>query len=90
METDPWEQRGGSGPVGLYLTLEEALVLFEFLSRGQTAGDDYSTIEDQAELRVLWDMQALLESWLTEPFLENYDDHLARARTVVRDEVGSD
>ncbi len=50
------------GRIALFLTVDEALVLEAFLTRGQDAGDDYSSIEDQAELRVLWDMAALLEA----------------------------
>lgn len=66
------------------LTPDEALVLDAFLARGRAAGDDYSGIEDQAELRVLWDLQAILESWL--PLMSaDYDGALAAARERVRD-----
>jgi hypothetical protein len=85
METEPIEKRRESGPIAVYLTPDEALVLDAFLSRGEAAGDNYGTIEDQAELRVLWDLSAILESWLEPPLLPDYDEHLARARASVRD-----
>jgi hypothetical protein len=85
METEPAEKRTATGPIVLYLTPEEALVLDAFLSRGQAAGDHYGTIEDQAELRVLWDLGAILESWLVAPLIPDYSDRLARAREAVRD-----
>jgi hypothetical protein len=68
----------------------QALVLYEFLTRGQEKADDYSTIEDQAELRVLWDVQAMLESVLVEPPSADYVALLAEARSNVRDPVESD
>jgi len=85
METEPVEKRTESGPIAIYLTPDEALVLDAFLSRGAAAGDTYGTIEDQAELRVLWDLAAILESWLIPTLLPDYEEHLARARAAVRD-----
>jgi hypothetical protein len=85
MDTDPWEVRNSSRPVAIYMTHDEALVLNDFLQRGFNAGDDYSQIEDQAELRVLWDITAILESWLSAPLAPDYQERLAAARAVVRD-----
>lgn len=85
MDTEPIEKRTESGPIAIYLTPDEALVLDAFLNRGEAAGDDYGTIEDQAELRVLWDLSAILESWLVAPLMLDYDQRLARARDAVRD-----
>jgi hypothetical protein len=87
METEPVEKRTYSGPIAVYLTPDEAPVLDAFLSRGQAAGNQYG-IEDQAELRVLWDLSAIFESWLTQPLLPDYDHHLAEARAAVRDSTG--
>jgi hypothetical protein len=84
METEPIEKRTESGPIVIYLSPDEALVLNAFLSRGKRAGN-YGSIEDQAELRVLWDLDAILESWLVPPLLPNYHEHLVRARAAVRD-----
>jgi hypothetical protein len=85
METEPIEKRLEAGPIAIYLTPDEALVLDAFLHRGQRAANDYGTIEDQAELRVLWDLSAILESWLAAPLAPNYDELLERARDAVRD-----
>ena len=84
MESDA--TTGRDGRIALFLTTDEALVLDAFLARGQDAGDNYSSIEDQAELRVLWDLAAMLESQL--PRIVNsadYDRDLAAARARVRD-----
>jgi hypothetical protein len=82
MDKDPIEARMAGRPIALYLTPDEALVLDAFLARGQAAGDDYSGIEDQAELRVLWDIGAILESWL--PVMSaDYKRMLAAARERV-------
>jgi hypothetical protein len=76
--------------VELVLNQHEALVLYEFLTRGQENGGDYSSIEDQAEFRVLWDVQAMLESALVEPLSPDYVALLAEARSKVRDAMDSD
>ena len=67
----------------LTLSQEEALVLFEFLSR--FSDNEKLSIEDQAEERVLWDICCDLESELVEPLKENYSQLLEIARTKVRD-----
>jgi hypothetical protein len=65
------------------LSQDEALVLFEFLSR--FSDDNALRIEDPAEARVLWDLCCLLEEQLAEPFREDYAELLERARAAVRD-----
>lgn len=70
-------------PVTLTLSRDEAIVLFEWLHRcNAEAGHRF---EDQAEERVLWNLEALLESTLAEPFKPEYDEILAAARSRVRD-----
>ncbi len=69
--------------IQLDLSRNEALVLFEFLSR--YSDSDELTIVDQAEQRVLWDLCCLLEKSLTEPFASNYHDVISRARDAIRD-----
>ena len=69
--------------VRLELSREEALVFFEWLTRFNKAED--KTFEDQAEQRVLWDIEGMLESALAEPFEPEYGDLLAQARAKVRD-----
>lgn len=65
------------------LTKEEAIVLFEFVSR--FSEDRKLTIEDQAEERVLWDLCCTLESNLVEPLTPEYAQVLAQARNRIRD-----
>jgi hypothetical protein len=62
---------------------DEALVLFEWLSRE----NESTTLEfdDQAEQRVLWDLLAQLEKTLTAPLSPDYKALLAKARAAVRD-----
>lgn len=69
--------------VNLELSREEAIVFFEWLARFNKADD--ARFEDQAEQRVLWDIEAMLETTLVEPFESNYGEFLARARAAVRD-----
>jgi hypothetical protein len=65
------------------LTDNEALVIFEFLSRfSETSKLD---IIDQAESRALWNLRAVLEKQLVEPFMPNYLELLRRARDELRD-----
>lgn len=76
---------GMKKPVVIELTGEQALVLFEWLKRfNEQNGEEF---EDQAEERVLWDIEAMLERVLVEPFEQEYDRLLAEARAVVRDPV---
>ncbi|QDU18079.1 hypothetical protein CA11_59300 [Gimesia maris] len=70
----------------LNLTEDEALVLFELLSR--FSEDSILGIEDQAEQRVLWNLQAILEQALPESFQQNYQRELAATRDRLRDEPG--
>jgi hypothetical protein len=70
----------------LNLTEDEALVLFELLSR--FSEDSILGIADQAEQRVLWNLQAILEQALLEPFQQNYQQQLATARDRLRDDAG--
>ncbi len=69
--------------VRLELTPDEALVLFELLSR--YSDTDTFTIEDQAEQRALWDLCCLLERELAEPFRPDYIQLLQEARDRLRD-----
>ncbi len=69
--------------VTIELSGEEALVLFEFLSR--YSDEKKLEIVDQAEQRVLWDLCCILERQLVAPFKAEYADLLSRAREHVRD-----
>lgn len=72
--------------IHLELSRDEALVFFEWLSRFNKAED--SKFADQAEQRVLWDIEGQLETSLAEPFEPNYEERLAKARATVRDSEG--
>ena len=68
--------------VTLDLTMDEAIVFFDWLSRFNRQTTNF---EDQAEQRVLWDLEAMLESVLSEPFESDYSEILRKARAAVRD-----
>jgi len=70
--------------VKIELTSDEALVLYDWLTRfNQRAEMDFA---DQAEGRVLFDLEALLEKALVAPLQPDYADLLAQARSNVRNE----
>lgn len=71
------------GGIEIKLTKDEALVLFDWLSRFNQNHD--SKFEDQAEQRVLWDIEAALESLLAEPLMQDYKIRLLQARSNLRD-----
>jgi hypothetical protein len=73
--------------VSLKLSTDEALVLFEWITRFNQRAD--TTFDDQAEQRVLWDLEATLEAALAEPFRGDYRALLEAARARVRDPGGS-
>jgi len=77
--------------VNLRLSEDEALVLYDWLAR-TTEGDAPVPFEDQAEQRVLWDMEAMLEPLL--PLVDHinsnrptYQEMLLAARARVRDQT---
>ena len=74
-----------SETVPLSISHDEALVLFEWLKRFNARQD--TVFEDQAEQRVLWDLEATLESVLAEPLHRDYTALLNAARSRVRDET---
>ena len=82
---DAEDAPSSAGEIAINLTFDEALVLDGFLSRGEPRRGDCFTIEHQAELRVLWNIGAMLESRL--PIVNNpdYERLLASARERVRD-----
>ncbi len=68
-------QRGGvgvsnAGYISVELSEDEALVLFDWLARFNERKDlDFA---EQAERRILWDIESSLESVLIQPFSEDY------------------
>jgi len=70
------------GPVQFTLSADEALVLFEWVSRfTETPSGEF---EDQAEEKVLWIIEGILEKALVAPFRADYGELLAAARDAVR------
>jgi hypothetical protein len=69
--------------VTLELSQEQALVFFEWLTKFNAS--EGRRFEDQAEERVLWDIEAMLESSLVDPFDARHEERLAEARAAVRD-----
>ncbi len=72
--------------VNLILSTNEALVLYEYLARTAKARAQDPLVEDQAELRVLWDLESMLESRLESLTAPDYGSQLATARASVRDD----
>ena len=68
--------------LSLSLTRDEALVLFEILSRyAESSDEDAVAIADPAERQAIWNLLACLEKELHEPFLPIYSDFLATAKS---------
>jgi hypothetical protein len=72
-----------SDPAHVKLSQQEALVLHAWLAEHMGS----LPIRDQAEQRVLWDLEASLEKQVTALFSTAYSDELAAARAAVRDTV---
>ena len=68
----------------LDFTNEEAIVLHDWVSRFNQ-GENEEFFADQAEVRVLWDIEACLEKAISDTFNSNYNELLALARSKVRD-----
>jgi hypothetical protein len=69
--------------VTVELTRKEALVLYEYLRRCDD-NEEYAFI-DQAEQRVLWDLEIALQPQLSEVFDPNYGELLTVAWEEIRD-----
>jgi len=67
------------------LNKDEALVLFEFLSRINDK-ELKEIFEDQAEQKILWILEGQLEKQLVETFKPDYNDIIKEARNKIRDE----
>ncbi len=67
------------------LSKNEAIVLFEFLSR--FSDKNQLEIVDQSEERVLLNILCDLEKILVEPFSEKYTKILEEARVKIRDKI---
>jgi hypothetical protein len=68
-------------PITLRLSSDQALVLFDWLSRFNDATN--LRFDHAAEQRVLWDVEAMLESQLLVPLDPEYRNMLMMARDRV-------
>jgi len=66
----------------LDLSAAEMLILFDWLARSSEAGAPIAPL-DEAEQRVFWDLEAILESRLVAPLSKQYDERLQEARDEV-------
>jgi len=73
-------------PLSVPLSPDEALVLFELLSRYEE--HERPSVEDSAEDRVLTTLLGYLERHLVSPFSPHYQEFLAFARARVRKSQG--
>lgn len=71
--------------IQINLSKDEAIVLFEFLSR--FSDKEKLEITDQSEARVLWNILCDLEKILVEPFSKKYAKILEEAREKIRDKI---
>jgi hypothetical protein len=70
--------------INIELTKDEALVLFDFLGRFNKSNHE-DIFQDQAEQKTLWNLEALLEKTLSEPFMTNYKDIIKQSRDNILD-----
>ena len=72
--------------VNIRFSSEEALVLLEWLSRVDPAGNPRN-IAHPSEQRILWDLEAILERQISQPFSHEYKVLLEKARKTVADDI---
>ncbi len=70
--------------MNIELSNDEAIVLFEFLSRTSNNATNLDFV-DHAEQRVLWNLEAELERQLSEPLSADYQELLEVARSKLSD-----
>jgi len=73
-----------SNKVNIEITKDEALVLFEFLSR-LNEKEQIDLFDDQAEQKVLWIIEGILQKELVEPLKPDYKEIIQQARDRIRD-----
>ncbi len=75
--------RQPDNPVQILLSPDEALVFYNWLARVNKSEE--LRFEHQAEQRVLWDIECILETKLVEPFKPDYDAFVQSARDSIAD-----
>lgn len=71
--------------IAISLSEDEALVFLEWLHNFNEK-EHPTLFQDQAEQRVLWDIEAALEKVISVTFAKNYQEILSKARQRIRDE----
>lgn len=61
---------------------DEVLVFFDWITRFNQGANSFA---DQAEERVLWNIEAMLEKQVVDSFSDKYEQILGAARDRVRD-----
>lgn len=79
------EANGENKDVVLKFSKEEALVLLEWLHNFNEV-EHPSLFQDQAEERILFDIEAELEKVISATFDSNYQEIISKARQKIRDE----
>ncbi|KFC61470.1 hypothetical protein [Massilia sp. LC238] len=77
-------KQSNTSEVQISLSADEALVLFEFLSRFDESNE--LTIVDQAGERALSNLLGPLQKQLVPPFQQDYVEQLQQARNRLRDD----
>lgn len=78
------EANNGNKNVVIKLNQEEALVLLEWLYKFNKE-ERPTLIQDQSEERILFDLEAVLEAFVSNTFENNYQEALLKARQKIRD-----
>lgn len=76
------ESRSEENGLSITLSEDEALVLLDWITR---FNEGENTFQDQAEERVLYDLESALETEVSQTFSADYQQVLASARERVRD-----
>tara|TARA_R110002020_G_scaffold323714_2_gene539537 strand:- start:1214 stop:1450 length:237 start_codon:yes stop_codon:yes gene_type:complete len=72
-----------SEEINIKLSKDEALVLFEFVSRfNETEHKDL--FQDQSEQKMMWLIEGQLQKILVEPFRPDYKEIIDNARNSIR------
>jgi hypothetical protein len=74
-----------SEEINIKLTIDEALVLFEFISRFNET-EHKELFQDQSEQKMMWLIEGQLQKILVEPFRPDYKEIIDNARNNIRDE----
>ena len=69
----------------LELSKEEALVMSDWIYKN-SGNENY--FDDDAVKCIFWSIESLLERELVEPFSENYEELVAKAKEIVKKNYG--